>query len=69
MLKESTASGEHWQVYDNKRDEYNASWTTLAPSSSSAETSGSGYDLDMLSNGFKIRYNNNQFNDSSSSSH
>jgi len=66
LLKESTASGENWQIYDNKRDEYNPSWTTLATNNNLGQTSGSGYDLDMISSGFKIRYNNNQFNDSSS---
>jgi hypothetical protein len=66
MLKESTASGENWQVYDNKRDIYNFTDHTLAPNSTAAEADGNGYQIDMLSNGFKIRYNNNQYNDPSS---
>jgi hypothetical protein len=66
LLKESDFLGESWQVYDNKRSANNVAWDVLAPNTSSAEASGSGLDLDMLSNGFKIRFNNNQFNDPAS---
>jgi len=49
----STAS---WHLYDSERAQYNVITTTLAANESSGEGSfTSGYDLDFLSNGVKIR--------------
>jgi len=45
-----------WVIIDNKRDIDNVASHGLFPHASSVENTGSGYwDLDMLSNGFKLR--------------
>ncbi len=54
LVKQSSASGEEWQLVDNKRNTYNPSNTALFPSSSVAENSGNDR-FDFLSNGFKCR--------------
>ena len=56
MLKKSSASGNSWQIFDNKRDTGNALDNTLEANDSTAEATGTDR-LDFLSNGFKIRTN------------
>ena len=48
-------SGESWVVLDNKRDGYNPTNKNTRWNSDVAEASGSTYDVDFLSNGFKPR--------------
>ena len=55
MIKRSSASGEGWGIYDNKRDPFNITDNVLEANSSAAEISGGTYPIDMVSNGFKIR--------------
>jgi hypothetical protein len=62
ILLKSTSSGS-WELYDTARDTYNQSEKTLEPNSSAVE--GSGYPIDVLSNGFKVRTSNSQINYSS----
>jgi hypothetical protein len=55
LLKPSTAV-QDWMIVDTSRSTYNVTNSVLAPNSSLAESSfASGYDLDILSNGFKMR--------------
>ena len=54
LLKKSSASGNTWQIFDNKRDTGNALDNTLEADTNSAEATGTDR-LDFLSNGFKIR--------------
>jgi len=56
MMKKTTGSGYHWFIFDNKRDGYNNSNKRFEASSSAveADTSPAG-NIDILSNGFKIR--------------
>ena len=54
MAKQSSAAGEGWYMWDNKRDAFNVATKFLTINTSAAE--GSGVDTDMLSNGFKLRY-------------
>jgi hypothetical protein len=56
MMKKIAGSGYHWFIFDNKRDGYNNSNKNFEASSSNAEadTSPAG-NIDILSNGFKIR--------------
>ena len=51
-------------MFDNKRDPYNLTQNPLGAAANSAEPiSASGYrELDMLSNGFKIRASGDQIN-------
>ncbi len=48
-------SGESWVMLDNKRDGYNPTNKNLRANNEYAESSGSTYDIDFLSNGFKPR--------------
>jgi hypothetical protein len=54
LIKQSSASGEEWQLLDNKRNTFNPTNTALFPSSDVAENSGNDRS-DFLSNGFKCR--------------
>ena len=53
MVKNSTASGTSWEIYDNKRDGFNNQNRRLFPNKSDAEPSAQDR-LAILSNGFKI---------------
>jgi hypothetical protein len=56
----------NWTIIDNKRNTYNVTTLGLIPNTASADTTGSGstYNMDMLSNGFKPRYSSNELNGS-----
>jgi hypothetical protein len=55
LIKRTDSSGQ-WTMYDTARDSSNVSKTPLAPNESTAESGfTSGYNLDILSNGFKWR--------------
>jgi hypothetical protein len=53
LQKRSDGGTVDWQIKDTTRDPYNAATKRLWPNLGDAE--GSGTDLDILSNGFKIR--------------
>jgi hypothetical protein len=53
LYKNSTASGDSWQMFDNKRLGYNVANRQLQPNSSGAEQTS--VNIDILSNGFKQR--------------
>jgi len=53
LVKDSTQI-QGWGLFDNKRIGYNPRNNTLSPSDSVAEYT-SGFDVDILSNGFKVR--------------
>ena len=53
---------ENWSMYDNKRLGYNVDNNVLYPNDTSAE--GTSDDIDILSNGFKIRRATGLLNDS-----
>ena len=55
-----------WQLQDNKRSPFNVSDTILFPNGNTADSQASGYQMDMLSNGFKIRTDNSGRNHSGS---
>jgi hypothetical protein len=55
MIKRSDSTAS-WQIYDTARGAYNVVTQTLAANESTAESGfASGYDIDLLSNGFKPR--------------
>jgi hypothetical protein len=58
LLIKRTSNTDHWFLWDNVRDAYNVSSKALLPSSSLAESSITGDELDLLSNGFKLRTTN-----------
>ena len=56
IFKQTSASGEKWYIYDNKRNAFNITNSVLFPSASDAESSATtGAPIDILSNGFKLR--------------
>jgi hypothetical protein len=65
MVKQSSASGEGWWIRDAARNTYNSVESMLAANSAGAEISSSGYAIDFLSNGFKLRNSNPDVNASS----
>jgi hypothetical protein len=63
MLKDADAS-ENWVIYDTARSTFNVLDDQLYPNASTAETSGANREIDVYSNGFKIRSNGGFVNSS-----
>ena len=55
LMVKYTGSGESWVIVDNKRNGTNPTNKNLRANNEYAEASGSTYDVDLLSNGFKPR--------------
>ena len=56
LFKNATnAGGASWWMYDTSRSTYNVDTITLYSNTSGAENNSSIYNLDILSNGFKVR--------------
>ena len=55
LMKNSTQSGDRWTLYDIKRDTINPTYRRLFPDGSLAESANTDADIDLLSNGFKLR--------------
>ena len=54
-----------WIIFDTARNTYNFVDTQLRPNASDADNSaGSAYSMDILSNGFKLRSSDSNFNGS-----
>ena len=66
MLKTAIGANGSWQLYDTARDSFNPNTNTLTADSTAAQVL-SGNDIDILSNGFKIRDNGSICNGSSQS--
>ena len=67
MIKNTTDSATDWCLRDNKRSPYNVTQHTLFPNTNDTESyGGTSYDIDFLSNGFKIRNTSARFNTSGS---
>jgi hypothetical protein len=64
LIKESSGV-EDWRLYDNKRSPLNVMDDQLFPNSTSSEATSSSYNLDFLSNGFKLRSSHGGYNTSS----
>ena len=56
VLIKSSASSSDWQIYDTTRNPNNPSSLFLSSNQTLAQTTG--FDIDILSNGFKLRSNN-----------
>jgi hypothetical protein len=63
MIKQSSASGQGWYLFDNQRNEYNVEDKYLRADSSAGE--GTFASLDLLSNGFKLRNTDTSSNSAS----
>ena len=53
LIKQSSASGRNWEIYDSKRIGYNVANYRLPPNTAGAEETN--VNIDILSNGFKAR--------------
>jgi len=66
MIKCTDTSGEHWHIHDTKRQTGNLNTGRyLLANTSDAESTSTSYAVDIISNGFKARTNNNSVNGSS----
>jgi hypothetical protein len=61
MVKNASATGD-WFIYDAVRNTYNVADTRLYANLSDAEATGSSAGPDILSNGFKMRFNSQGLN-------
>ena len=66
FIKDADRS-ENWVILDTERDVHNSAERGVFWNASSAEStgSGSGFDVDMLSNGFKLRCSHDNLNGTS----
>ena len=64
LLFKNASVATSWVMHDTKRDTFNISGKGLFPNETSAESSTAGRELDILSNGFKIRNSNGEKNTS-----
>ena len=62
VLTKSTQRSEHWRIRDTVRDTNNPINTHLEASTSGAEQDDADVDIDILSNGFKLRSNDSGVN-------
>jgi len=62
IIKDADNAGENWFIFDNKRPGRNFNANLLNPNSSTTETTSGANGIDILSNGFKCREDNNGTN-------
>ena len=67
IIKRTNSAGNNWQLYDNKRNAFNVINNVLFPNLSDAEATQSTTNIDMLSQGFKLRGNSATVNGSGDS--
>jgi len=63
IVKASSRTG-RWRIYDNKINPFNVADTRLSAEGADAESTGTTNAIDIVSNGFKIRTSEGQFNGS-----
>jgi hypothetical protein len=63
MIKRTDAS-QPWLILDSKRGAYNVNQSKLFPNASDVENTDASNGMDFLSNGIKLRRNNNESNGS-----
>ena len=64
LLKKSSGAGTDWYIFNNKSPGYNDNNKSLRANTTATEASASGYSMDILSNGFKIRTSNTALGES-----
>jgi hypothetical protein len=62
LIKNSTTAGPYWSINDTSRNTYNVTDKLLFTNVSDAEATNVLYNVDILSNGFKVRTTNNSHN-------
>jgi len=58
LIKRTDTTTYQWSIWDTTRNTFNAANSNLWADSTDAETTSTGYDVDILSNGFKLRTTN-----------
>jgi hypothetical protein len=64
MMKRYSAGTANWYIFDSSRSTYNAIDVGIYPNLANAETALGASTYDFLSNGFKLRQTNADFNES-----
>jgi hypothetical protein len=64
MIKNTIVGTDSWQIWDTARNTFIITQNHVYPNLANAETSGTGFYIDILSNGFKIRTTNTSSNGS-----
>ena len=62
VMTKRTNGGGDWAIMDNKRNPFNVMNIYLKAQAADAEATGQSFDIDGFSNGFKLRYNNSNYN-------
>ena len=65
-LMYKTTGSDNWQMLDNKRNSFNVMDKNLFANLSNSETTSSNYNIDFVSNGFKLRTSHSSINGSGS---
>jgi hypothetical protein len=55
LTKITSTGGSHWRIFDNKRDGFNGANQYLQPDTTGTESNNDPSQIDLLSNGFKLR--------------
>ncbi len=63
-LMYKTTGSDNWQMLDNKRNSFNVMDKNLFANLSNSETTSSNYNIDFVSNGFKLRTSHSSINGS-----
>jgi len=63
IMQKNTADTTNWNIHDNKRSTFNTVDDILMANANDAEGAVGGKSIDFLSNGFKLRGNDNETND------
>jgi len=58
IMRKKSSGAENWTIHDNKRDTHNVTFKRLLANDSGAEYDSASNQVDLLSNGFKCRANN-----------
>ena len=64
VLMKSSSTGENWHIFDDARNTFNPADKDLRPNLANAETTSSVSNIDFLSNGFKLRNSDADYNGS-----
>jgi hypothetical protein len=62
VMVKSSSNATNWYVFDTARNEYNLANKSLFPNLANAENTGGNEELDIVSNGFKMRNASSSFN-------
>jgi hypothetical protein len=64
LLWKSLGNADDWNILDDQRSPYNVADLVLEPDTADAEVTGSPREIDLLSNGFKVRGSDTNLNGS-----